>query len=79
MGAGRRVERRSKGYEPFVLPLDEPAMKVVEAAGIEPAFSVLQTDVSPLSLNLRKWQEQKDSNLRHAGLEAAVLAAELCS
>ena len=54
MGAGTAFESAIQGYEPRVLPHELPCMKLVEAAGIEPAFSVLQTDVSPLSLNLRR-------------------------
>ena len=50
----RRLASVASRYERDELLHTLPCYKLVEAAGIEPAFSVLQTDVSPLSLNLRR-------------------------
>ena len=59
----RRLASVASRYERDELLHTLPCYKMVEAAGIEPAFSVLQTDVSPLSLNLREWHKRQESNL----------------
>ena len=55
----RRLASVASRYERDELLHTLPCYKMVEAAGIEPAFSVLQTDVSPLSLNLQSGRPGK--------------------